>query len=566
MSHFLNMRILIKLFIVSIFFSLIGCFLCLSNYPPYIDFDAATEGTFINSYVHQGRYDYYFNLAKQKYSTVTFAAQRLPFTLAIAPIVRLFCVEPFNMPEFFKVLAAVFAILGCCCATTLMGFGDSGSGCGNVAEKEKNDTWIARAFVVAFSIGTPALFIFIRGGIAFNLMAFFLFWLTIALFVYYCRTDRIWPLYAMSFVVAYFLLNKYPPLAGLPLTALSILVFYKKIFISAKNIHCYLSLFLCLGIYVASDRIIGEFVAGDYETYSQRRQEQTQDRQFVFSVERQILNARFLDKVEKLVNQHILFKVDKLGDRTHEDDVYTLGAIHYPFLCMLPLLVIGAIKGEKRQNVVDKDDNTYLFLLITVTYLFVFLTISFPEGRYITPVIPCYAYFIWCGVTRFFSSVSARCGVAAFLLFCHAGSTYWLTATVYNDYMHEVWKSKNGIKELAMVLPPKIEGAKEIIGIPWSRNNRAWHYFALVTGLRAEWLTISEFSTAFDSVSKSDTEGLPHEGKVVFYFMESTEDSKLSRELLAKNFKVIRHFYTQFKKEPRILLQYVYDGNTVLKD
>ena len=562
MWHFLNVKAFVLVFFTcSVVFSLIGGFVALSDYPPYLDFDAATEATFINSYVHYGHYDYYFDTATLKYNPINFGAQRLPFTLTISPIVKFFHIKTFYMPEFFKILASMFAILGCVCASTLIVKKSN-------AIKGSNRDFFASAFVVAFSVCTPSLFIFMRGGIAFNLMAFFLFWLVISLFVHYCRTDKTWPLYAMSFAVAYFALNKYPPLAGLPPALFCVLVFYEKIFSSAKNIHCYLALILCLGVYVSTDRIIGEFVVKDYDTYLKRCAKQTQDRQFVFSFKRQFLHTKFSDKVEKLVNQHVLFKLDDLGDTSREDDVYTLGVIHYPFLFMLPLLILGAVKGEKslKNSTNNKCSHTkniaHLFLLIALSFISVFLTISFPEGRYITPLIPCYAYFIWCGLTWLCSCKAVLHCVAALLLFVNAGTTYWLITTNYNNHMHKVWKDKEGLKELAMSLPPKTDETKEIISMPWTKKHKIWHYFALVTGLRAEWLSYEEFKERFRSWQKSKDENTRNNDKIVFYFMDSSQDSKLAKELLEKGFKVIKHFPTKFKKEPRVLLQYAVDGNT----
>ena len=104
MSRYLENILLIGAFV----FCVLGGFLFLDLYPPYLDFDFASEAIFVNNYNFKESFDYYFSSAEDpavQYSAL-FAASKLPFTLLLAFLQRLFQIAPVEMDVFFKVLAA----------------------------------------------------------------------------------------------------------------------------------------------------------------------------------------------------------------------------------------------------------------------------------------------------------------------------------------------------------------------------------------------------------------------------------------------------------------------------
>jgi hypothetical protein len=196
-------------------------------------------------------------------------------------------------------------------------------------------------------------------------------------------------------------------------------------------------------------------------------------------------NFELKKKLIKTLNQHFLLKRDKLGDQTREDDVETAGSFHLITFLMLPLSILGIFIGIR-----NKDQMTLICLCITLSTLAVFLSISFPQGRYIAILIPAYSYFS----IYFLAQLTAK---KTFLYSCFLLltisliSSYTIITGPYNEFVSKKWINRDGIKDTLVAisqLKKDPSSRKTYIVMPNIKTYRALLYYYLVSNFDYEWV------------------------------------------------------------------------------
>jgi hypothetical protein len=472
-------------------FSLLGSFYRLDDYPPFYDFDLATEGILVNNLNFQESYDHGFSSPprdrweSQHHYRADFAAHRLPLTIPLAWIQSALGCPPQRVDLLLKALGGVVALL----ASAL------------IAARLLDD-WLARAFFMGALCVHPAFFLLIRTGAFYWLLTFSLFWLAVLLMWIYCHDMKRRYVYALAVVAAYLAMNPYPPVAVLPPILLTIASIEKRLGRMLRDRHLYLAATLSLLIFAGGTYGIALRYEGALQPYLEKVQRLREQRKNAFSIERNLLGTPLSHKLEKLVNQHLLFQRDDLGDDTRPDHLWTLGALHRPFVVMAPLALFGLAWGLWR-----RERRALLVASVLLWTYAVFLTVSFPEGRFIMVVVPCYLYFstafLFELILPFVRHRQVRIAVLAALLLALSAETYRIVGGSYNEEMTREWSNLDGIREVQARLPPPREGVERYISLHAVRSNRAWLYYSMLANFEPEWISSRQFWKKVDEHARA---------------------------------------------------------------
>jgi hypothetical protein len=459
----------------------VGVLLCASAYlpiawrgPTLLDYDDATQGIFTNDLSSGAGYDATFrgSHAFQDLYRSNWAVQRLPYTLALAGVQLLLGVPRHDVERLLGAFAALFAALGSLLAALALARGACGSG----AER-----WAIGAFVAVH----PAFVPFVRTGASFYLLAFALFWAAIYLTLRYAESGSARPLQGLAVVLALFALNPYPPLAALPLALPLVLLAHGRLRAALADRRVWLAAATSVLLFAGASAAAALFAEGSLRRYVEKISAFQAARSHAVSL-RQLAEWSPAEKLLGYVDQHLLFRVDALGDPSRDDWIWVPGRPSYALLATLPVMALGAVAGLRRR---ETSTRTCVAVLAALGALFA--SVSFPEGRYLLAAVPCYGLLAIRGARSLLPGSRARelaLGVALSLLALETGS-------IVRSHEREVlerWRSYDGIREAAVRLA-RFGDEPILVRLPNSRALEPSLYFRMVMPPSARWVGADRF-------------------------------------------------------------------------
>jgi hypothetical protein len=434
----------------------------------FVDLDSATLGIFINNLTFHYRYDFSFSGSPefQDQYRSWWAAAALPLTAPASGLQRLLRLPPERVDGLVRVLGIALGLLG----ALIAGFA--------LAPPHRVCTRVA--VVLGLTTLFPPFLLYVRTGFPNILFAFVLFWICVFLSVRYGRTSEPRFLYGLAPVFALTMVHPYPPLVILPLIPILALVVFRRIWQALRSPHLYLagilSLLLAFGIsWALAVRYVGSFSMT-------REQIQTFRAWRAGSVSwHQLRDVPLESKVQKLVNQHLLLKNDSLGDWTRTDRLWTVGEPHRIWWFIAPLALLGAFAGWR-----GREPEVVLATLILLLVLVLFFTFSFPEGRFLLVIIPCYMHLIDRGLAQ----VPRRHVVVGLVLVFFFGETYRLLS--HDRKFEDEEMQQERIRWVSSNVLAKSGSGRSCVVFPFQQNYSDEIFFRMVTNNGSSWLKAEE--------------------------------------------------------------------------
>jgi 4-amino-4-deoxy-L-arabinose transferase-like glycosyltransferase len=461
-------RLATWLFLIALGYAMAGYYWQLDDYPPYVDFDSATLGIFVNNVTYQPRYDHYFATSSQfqdQYRAL-WAAFFLPLSVPLSACQRVLRIPYYDVDRLLKVAGLVFGLAGSLCVARLVRAGERGR-------------WIDAAFVVGFLAVSPPFLLYLRTAVPHFLLSFLLFWAAIMFVVTYTHRLESRYLYATACAIACYRLAPYPPLAYLPVVLLGVVILNGRLARTLRNPHAYLAAIIAVVAPYAAAYVLAMRYDGSYQQYMAKVSAFV-TRRAAHAVPLEVATWSALrEKLGKLVNQHLLFLRDTLGDRSRADDLWTLNALHVGWLAAVPVGLRGLWKG-----IAARDEATIVCALVLAITYGAALTIGWPEGRYMLTAVPCYAVFAGMGVRSSIPEAARRTSVLALILLVTATNTYWLVTGEYNAGMLQRWRTRAGMREaLAVIRTERTEAEQALLEWP-DLQYEDWLYLQMLADFR----------------------------------------------------------------------------------
>jgi len=456
------------LFVLAFAYAIAGQVWRIDDYPPFMDFDAATLGIFVDNLSYQPRYDHYFATAaafQDRYRAL-WAAFALPLALPLSAVQRLLAIPDYGVDRLLHVTAIVLGLVGSLCAALL-------------TRSRGKDAWADVAFVVGLTAVLPSYLLYVRTASVQFLSSFALFWAAVLFGVEYARRGRRRDVYALAIVLAAYQLVPYAPLAYLPGILVAILVGVGATRRTLGDPHAYAAAALALGAPLAVRYALGVHYEGSYRAYAEKVSAFLALRgSHAFALDG-LSWSRVGEKLTKLVDQHVLFRRDDLGDRSRVDDLWTLNAVHLAWLALLPVAARGLWKG-----VAVRDQATLVSALVLATTYAASLTIGAPEGRYLLTAVPCYAVLVGFGIRSVLAHAERRRIALALVLIVTATNTFWLLGGPYETRMIAAWRNRAGMREtMAAVRDERTPSEEALLEWP-DLQYEDWLYLQMLANFR----------------------------------------------------------------------------------
>ncbi len=462
-------RLILDVFLLLVLlFSSAGYWFQWDCHPPYLDYDSATLGIFVNNLSYNKGYDDHFRgyqYSQHRYRT-WWAAEFLPLGIPLSLVQRVLGIPPRGVVDLLRVAGILFGLLGCLAAAALLG-------------RAEGWGWRDRLFFLGFLAAAPPYILFVRTVVPHFMFTFMLFWLMVLWMGRYAATGNKAYLYLLGAGTACFALVPYPPMFFLPAVFLLLLWWSGRLKETLLDLNAPAALFLAGLLFFTATFTIAWSQGEPYAHLMEKAYKFLQTRGGAVSLSK--LDPSLLPgKIQKLVDQHLLFLRDDLGDWTRDDALWTLGSVHLLWLAAFPFGLYGLFTGLK-----EKRPSARVFASVLFGSYAVALTISFPEGRYLLPVVPCYAYFTILGLRSLLGRFRWKWAFAAVFLLLFSADTYLLAAGAgYDGYMARLWRHRGGVREaIDYVLQNVRDPNNYAIGVPFL-DNEEYLYFETYNNFR----------------------------------------------------------------------------------
>ncbi|MCH2173118.1 hypothetical protein MK489_20250 [Myxococcota bacterium] len=417
------------------------------DYPRVFDPDDATQGIFVNDLSFRDHFAASFldSAEYQDRYRADWAAHRLPFSLLASALQRGFAIPPHAVGDLLLALGACFALLGSWLASVCLTRGTSA-------------TTTTRLAIVGISLAHPSLALLARTGASFYLFAYALFWGSLCFAIRYAETHRTRDLVGAAGCVAVFIANPYPPILALVPCLVILYATLGQLRETLRTPRIYAAVGLATFSAASGMAVLGMVFETSLATYVARLWRFQQARGAAVSWA-QLFETSLIDKLHKWVDQHFLFLVDGLGDPTRSDILWTLGSYHAGFLGFLPLIAYGAWLGLRRH-----ESSARIALAVLAGFGLVFLTVSFPEGRYTVALVPCYAALALTALRQIVPNPEPRRLILAAVLGLLALETQHAIAHAYGPSRQRIWAPPQGMLE---AVPALNDFSGQPLGIRW---------------------------------------------------------------------------------------------------
>jgi len=165
------------------------------------------------------------------------------------------------------------------------------------------------------------------------------------------------------------------------------------------------------------------------------------------SVEKQLKRGVLSDKVTKYIHQHVAFARDDLGDRSRDDSLWTLDRPLVTWVSCFSIFVVGLLLGVWRG-----ERDAYMTAIIVLVTLGFFFSVSFPEGRYIIVLVPCY----FAGVAYVLRSVlrvrQVRVLAVVAILISFGSESWWVMQKEHVPFVNSYFAHRKLLRPMAMVM------------------------------------------------------------------------------------------------------------------
>ncbi len=449
---------------------------------PYFDYDDATQGIFVNdlSFRHSLDASFAGRPDRQDLYRTAFAAQRLPFSLPLSWIERGLGWRPWDAEKLLRAAALLLGLAGAWLAAKTL-------------SPRRAEFAADRWALIAATLAHPSLAILGRTGASFYVFAFALFWLGMLAASRRIEGGRAAWIYGAGLVAALCLLNPYPPLFAWPLAVLLLAATSGRLRAFLRDRHAYGA--AAVGLLVAALATAG--MAAAYETslpaFLGRLAAFRADRGHAVSAAQLVVSP--IDKIVKLADQQLLLRADRLGDVSRVDSVWTLGAVQPAVWIWAALAVVGIAAALRERSGTDR-----VAMAAAAGLLSLFFTVSFPEGRFALPLLPCWAFLALRGVRVALPGETARRAALGALLLLLAAGTEWRLRETYVPSIRDIAAGSEGMREAAPLiaaLPGGGRGAR--VGMPYAHRFETELYFRMVMPEGTDWRPRPEFARIADA-------------------------------------------------------------------
>ncbi len=457
------------LFGLSLFAASWGLHYRLDDYPPWLDYDTAATGIYINSVSYRESYDAFFRDSSKPHNVfrASWAAAFLPATAPLSLVQRTFGVPPDRVGDLLKAAAVFLAVLGTGCAARL-------AMCSGMSAMDA-------AFLFGVVAALPPFLLYVRTGNLF--FSYFMFWLAVACIDRYVSGDgRRW-VYALAAVVALYAMVPYVPITVLPVAGFLLAWWRGALGRVLGDVHLYAAAMASVALFVLMRVLVATSFEPSYEAWSAKTATYLADRSG-HAISPGFLDPALLpDKLTKLVHQHLWFARDQLGDRTRSDAAWTVPAPQLPWVALLAVALFGMWRCRRNRNA-----GAAPFAAVLLGTYGLALTLSFPEGRYMVPALPALAFFAVEGLRGLVPSPLPRTLVCSGFLAAMAWSGFSLVSGPYQEWMVRQWQDRAGMKEAFALVRERLDpdyGLGRPMKVWWpGMNHEVWLYMRMIANRR----------------------------------------------------------------------------------
>ncbi|MBI5504337.1 MAG: hypothetical protein HY899_06025 [Deltaproteobacteria bacterium] len=480
---------LLGAYAVALALSVWGYYYRLDQYPPYMDYDSATIGIFVNNLTFHGDVDYFFDqpMMSEDHYRMWWAAQFLPAAVVLSSLQRILHIAPDRVGELLAAATMVFGLLGCGLAAA-------------IARRRAGFGLVEALFIVAFCATLPPFLLYLRTEVPHFLYSFCMLWLAVYLIVRFLESMAARWLFGLAAAGALYALLPYQPIVWLPIVGLWLTLQRGLVASVLRSRSTTITVAAVAGL--ALFATVQYTVATHYDdSYPQWRAKVSRfmDVRAKFALSRDNASlAGLADKAAQLAHQHFFFRHDELGDETREDDLWTLPQPHVVWLLLLPLGLLGLWRGLR-----DRDPTAHVFASVMAAGYLLAFTVSTAEGRYLLGVVPCYAYFVCAGVHHLVTSRAARTGVLGAVLLASSANTFVLVRGQYETHMKKTWEEMAGMREtLALIRDRYGDHSRDdaVVYLAWPRDSyESWLYLEMLGNMQVAVFKPADLGAEFAS-------------------------------------------------------------------
>jgi len=454
------------------------------NYPPYLDYDSATLGIFVNNVSFHDRYDFGFRDSpeEQNQYRADWAAHFLPASVVLSRIQLWFGIPPDRVGDLLKITGFVFGALGSLCAIVIARRGGRSTG--------------EALFLFAFLAALPAFLLYLRTTVPHLLFSYMMFWLaTLCMDRYLDEGTPRW-IYALGVGLALYALVPYVPLAALPVVGIVLAFSRRAVGRTLRDPHLYAAGMVSVALFALLRVAVATTHDASFDVWA------TKAERFVTVRSKHALSMEFLDhallpdKLAKLAHQHFYFRRDHLGDRSRKDHLWVFRRPHLVWLLLLPLAACGAFHSWRR-----RDRTAGVFATVLLALYGLTLSAGFPEGRYLIPAVPALAFFVLAGLRALVPAGNARLLAMAVVLVATAVESAVLIQGDYQKVAARRWRGMSGMRETLAVIRDHVDpayGRERTVNLNWpglrydarsylqGRRYESWLYLEMLGNMRVD--------------------------------------------------------------------------------
>lgn len=408
-----------------------GYFYRLDDYPPYLDYDSATLGIFVNNVSFHEDYATGFrhSAVTQDAYRADWAAEFLPASVVLSSVQRAFSIPPDRVGDLLEIVALILGALGTAVVVSVA------CRCGRATAAEG-------LFLAGFLTCLPSFFLYLRTTQPHFLFSFFMFWLAVACIDRYLDTGSTRALAVLALTMALYPLLPYVPLVVLPLTGLTMAVARGRVGALLRDARLYAAATLSVTLFAGLQYAVAVTHEPSWQAWMEMSQRFVKER----SAEAWPLfgsdGVTFSDKLVKLLHQHFVHRWDPVGERSRVDLLWTMPEPHLVWLLLIPVGLLGAWQAWRR-----RDAAAGVFAAVLLPTYAVALTVGLPEGRYLLTAVPALAWFTLFGLRTICGGTAALPITLALVLTAATTNTWALVGGEYHRSITHQWRRMAGLRE-----------------------------------------------------------------------------------------------------------------------
>jgi hypothetical protein len=408
-----------------------GWFWRLDDLPPWLDFDSATLGIFVNNESFREDYAYGFrdSPVDQDRYRADWAAEFLPATVVLSALQRMLGIPPDAVGDLLEAVALLLGAAGMFAVF-------------RVALRRGGCTPAEAVFVLGLTSSLPAFLLYLRTTQPHFLFSFAMFWTAVAAIDRWLDTRSTRTLALLAVTMALYAVLPYVPIVVLPLVGVALAAGRGRVGSAMRDSRLYAAAAAAALLYAGLVYAVAVTHEPTWQDWSDKAS------RFVASRSRHAWPGGAFDpvavseKATKLVHQHFVHQRDLLGDQTRNDHLWTLPRPHVVWILLLPFPFVGIVQSWRR-----RDRTAGVFGAVLASTYALALTAGAAEGRYLLTAVPSLAFFTMVGVRTAASAWAPYPAVLALVLVAAAANSFVLVSGDYEDAMVRRWRAMAGLRE-----------------------------------------------------------------------------------------------------------------------